>query len=83
MGSDGLFDNMYNGNIALCLQTLLRKDQTIDATEAATCIANKTQKMAQDESYFSPFAKAALEAKQEHTGGKVDDITVVVAQVHF
>lgn len=34
--------------------------------------------MSNDQEHFSPFAKAAKEANKEHSGGKMDDITVIV-----
>lgn len=45
----------------------------------ADCIANKAQKLGMDPTYFSPFALGAAEANLRWLGGKLDDISVVVA----
>lgn len=34
-----------------------------------------------DQTYFSPFAKAALENKIPYQGGKNDDTTLILAEV--
>ena len=46
---------------------------------ASKCLAKRALKMSKDPKYMSPFAKASIQAHQEMTGGKEDDITVVVA----
>jgi len=81
LGSDGLFDNLYDEDVRVCLAPLVdrRYGDVQDPTQAAVCIARKAQRLSRDPAYFSPFAKAAKEHGKHHEGGKVDDITVVVA----
>lgn len=85
MGSDGLFDNVFDHEIAL---TVANKD----VSEAAKALANLANSHAMDSNFDSPYS---LEARAKGfeapwwkkvlgmklTGGKLDDITVIVGQV--
>ena len=51
MGSDGLFDNVFDPEIIKCLPT-----SEVEPLEAATCLANKALLLSQDTKYDSPFA---------------------------
>ena len=81
MGSDGLFDNLYEKDITPCIIdtidpiTLLIRNNT----EAAECLATKAVNLSLDKQYFSPFAQGAQKAGIDWNGGKPDDTTVVVA----
>ncbi|XP_057428951.1 probable protein phosphatase 2C 26 [Lotus japonicus] len=86
MGSDGLFDNVFDHEI---LQTISRYK---DVAEAAKELANLASSHATDSNFDSPYS---LEARSKGfeaplwkkilgmklTGGKLDDITVIVSQV--
>ncbi|PON85856.1 PPM-type phosphatase domain containing protein [Trema orientale] len=86
MGSDGLFDNVFDDEM---ISTLARYK---DVVEAAKALANLASSHAMDPNFDSPYA---LEARsrgfdvpwwkkilgRKLTGGKLDDITVVVGQV--
>jgi serine/threonine protein phosphatase PrpC len=70
VGSDGLFDNVHDANIT----RLVQKHQNIyDLADRLSRIASKH---ANDQTYRSPFAE-----RRGRTGGKLDDITVVVARI--
>ncbi|AES69552.1 putative protein-serine/threonine phosphatase [Medicago truncatula] len=85
MGSDGLFDNVFDHEIAL---TVANKE----VSEAAKALANLANSHSMDSNFDSPYS---LEARAKGfeapwwkkvlgmklTGGKLDDITVVVGQV--
>lgn len=64
MGTDGLFDNLFDKDIEACLSpsvTLQNKQVTLqDPTKAATCIGNKAYQLGKDKSYKSPFAVNAV-----------------------
>lgn len=47
----------------------------------AELIAKEAEKYSYNQSYISPFAKGARESFFDYSGGKPDDITVVVAQI--
>jgi len=76
VGSDGLFDNLYDDEIV---------EITSQATEPMTIaqlIARHAHETACNKSIISPFAKAARENGYPlATGGKLDDISVIVARV--
>ncbi|CAL5202602.1 unnamed protein product [Lathyrus oleraceus] len=86
MGSDGLYDNVFDHEIAL---TVARYR---DVSEAAKALANLASSHARDSNFDSPYS---LEARSKGfeaplwkkilgmklTGGKLDDITVIVGQV--
>ncbi|XP_062086664.1 probable protein phosphatase 2C 26 isoform X2 [Humulus lupulus] len=86
MGSDGLFDNVFDHEL---ISTLARCK---DVVEAAKALANLASTHAKDSDFDSPYA---LEARsrgfdipwwkkilgRKLTGGKLDDITVIVGQV--
>ncbi|XP_015061529.1 probable protein phosphatase 2C 55 [Solanum pennellii] len=79
VGTDGLFDNLYDADIT---------EVVVHAVEAglgpqmtAKKIAALAQQRAMDTTKPSPFSDAAKEAGFEYHGGKLDDITVVVSYV--
>ena len=78
--TDGLSDNLFEDMIR---QILIEKIETgLDGV--ARALAEKALEKSTDQTYFSPFAKSALEMiNQKYIGGKPDDITVIVAQVNF
>ena len=56
MGTDGVFDNVYDADIEPCL--LKHKA----AEDRANCIGEKAYANGKDRSYLSPFAKGARDA---------------------
>ena len=85
MGSDGLFDNLYDEDIKQCLSSnMLEWNQNFrlkSVDDTATCIGDKAYKLSKTRAYDSPFAKGAREAGQMYYGGKKDDITVIVSHI--
>jgi len=100
MGSDGLFDNMFDKEI----EDIVSSEEAPsagaspdDIQRIATAVAQRIAKVAQahsvDESYVSPYVVEAEAAGESYlslfdklrgktmTGGKLDDITVVVGFV--
>ena len=79
VGSDGLFDNLYDEDFVREVTKL--KDNT------EGIIVEKLSSMAFDLSlnrnYLSPFARDAKKAKVKFIGGKSDDIAIVVGRVIF
>ncbi|XP_042483777.1 probable protein phosphatase 2C 26 isoform X1 [Macadamia integrifolia] len=86
MGSDGLFDNVFDNEI---ISTILRFSDVVEAAKALAYLASNHSR---DPSFDSPYS---LEARnrgydvpwwkkilgRKLTGGKLDDITVIVGQV--
>jgi len=85
MGSDGLFDNLYDEELSPCLLKNIGFSKGVftmdDPKAAAECLANRAYQLSKDKNYYSPFAKGARESFQRYNGGKEDDITVIVAQI--
>ena len=78
LGSDGLFDNVYDEEIV----DICKNDPSEDPQKIADSIAQLASKFANHRTRLSPFAKAAQQ--QGHLffiGGKLDDITVLVSRV--
>jgi len=80
MGSDGVFDNMFNEDILSCLEGSFQ-----DVQASATCLADRSLFMSKDEKFDSPWAIGYRKArgKKDYLGGKEDDITVVVSKVNL
>eukprot|EP01111_Echinosteliopsis_oligospora_P002447 TRINITY_DN1363_c0_g1_i2.p1 TRINITY_DN1363_c0_g1~~TRINITY_DN1363_c0_g1_i2.p1 ORF type:complete len:378 (-),score=117.18 TRINITY_DN1363_c0_g1_i2:13-1095(-) len=77
LGTDGLFDNMYNEQILSCLK------QTNDPVQLSMIIADIAFEFADMRAGSTPFTDAAAKAGVgNYDGGKMDDITVVVGVVH-
>ncbi|XP_073144121.1 probable protein phosphatase 2C 26 isoform X1 [Henckelia pumila] len=86
MGSDGLFDNLFDQEIISIVGSC------DDVSDAAKALANLAHTHSKDSSFESPYS---LEARvhgfdvpwwkkllgMKLTGGKLDDITVIVGQV--
>lgn len=74
MGSDGLFDNLFDQDLMPCLH----KELTIlngrvylkNPTTAATCLGNLAYERSKDKRYESPFAVGAKQAGKWYMGGK-------------
>mmetsp|Transcript_29199 Transcript_29199/g.21735 ORF Transcript_29199/g.21735 Transcript_29199/m.21735 type:complete len:80 (-) Transcript_29199:32-271(-) len=77
MGSDGLFDNLFDDDILYCLKT------SDGVKSAAKCIGEMAFMNSHDKRYRSPFAVGAQEAGVSYMGGKPDDITVLVSRINL
>jgi len=82
VGSDGLFDNVSGNQIKECVETYLQKN-SFDSKSIARELAKMTYKLSLDSSYNSPFGIRARQYGYKYTGGKSDDITVVVGKVNL
>ena len=84
VGSDGLFDNLYDKHILKCLKPRLEtkgSKRMEDVLKASKCLAVNAERLGHKGSYISPFSLHAREHGRNYIGGKLDDITVIVAQV--
>eukprot|EP00746_Dinoflagellata_sp_MGD_P000053 gnl/MRDRNA2_/MRDRNA2_100099_c0_seq1.p1 gnl/MRDRNA2_/MRDRNA2_100099_c0~~gnl/MRDRNA2_/MRDRNA2_100099_c0_seq1.p1 ORF type:complete len:483 (+),score=77.56 gnl/MRDRNA2_/MRDRNA2_100099_c0_seq1:60-1508(+) len=85
-GTDGLFDNVFDHDIAQVATEASRFEITaLAATKAASnALVKLARKNAVNKFYKSPFAvelERASDGKVKIQGGKLDDITVVVGKV--
>ncbi|KAB2628629.1 protein phosphatase 2C 55 [Pyrus ussuriensis x Pyrus communis] len=83
LGTDGLLDNMFPSEIEKVLVQGGGGDHDLDlgCGALASSIANLALYNSFDKHNPSPFSENARKAGFEHKGGKIDDITVIVAQV--
>eukprot|EP01137_Pigoraptor_chileana_P029865 Opistho-2@15661 len=79
MATDGLLDNMFTGEIEEVITHVSEKGGSLK--EIADAIVSRAETYSHDANRMTPFARAAQQAKVFHRGGKVDDITVIVAKV--
>ncbi|AQK65772.1 Probable protein phosphatase 2C 71 [Zea mays] len=78
--TDGLFDNVYEHEIAGIVSKSLQAD--LEPAEIAEHLAVKAQEVGRSGAGRSPFSDAALSAGYlGYSGGKLDDIAVVVSIV--
>ena len=83
MASDGVFDNLYNGDIKACVSEQMKGLYLESPKGASDCIANLSLKLGNMGGYLSPFAKNARDSGVDYPPqGKADDIAVIVAQIH-
>lgn len=91
MGSDGLFDNVYDRDIETTLSIFGGSDQE-SAQRSANALAALASKNSRDATYESPYSKEAIQQGldvpwykkvlgKKLVGGKMDDITVIVGHV--
>lgn len=79
MGSDGVFDNLFDEDIKQCIRA---NHSNVD--RIADCVATYAEFLSYQKNHVSPFTDSALKhnlPKDENLGGKPDDITVIIAQI--
>lgn len=80
VGTDGLFDNLPIQQISRGILQL--KDTTKESLQfLANSLAGKAFRLSSDQNYMSPFAVNARREGIAITGGKPDDITVIVSTI--
>lgn len=80
LGTDGLFDNLFDVRIIELIKPFVRtSDNILDLTLVAEIVAKEAEKFSRNQGYMSPFAKTARDHFYDYVGGKPDDITVAVA----
>ncbi|KAL2609151.1 hypothetical protein R1flu_027724 [Riccia fluitans] len=79
LGSDGLYDNLFEREILLILSKLVQSGSGPETL--ARELANAAHKVGATHDGLSPFAKEAQSEGYSYSGGKMDDITCVVAFV--
>jgi protein phosphatase PTC7 len=81
MGTDGLFDNMFDEEIVATLAKGRAEGLPPDAI--AMRLARRAHALAADGHRMSPFAQQAQAAGYSYRGGKMDDCTVIVSLVEL
>ena len=86
MGTDGVFDNLFDEQISKsCIRPHVKFDGDLPKPEdASLCVSSLAEVWSYSDSHVSPFTSCAIDHgkdKKENLGGKPDDITVIVAQI--
>ncbi len=80
MGSDGVWDNLFDQDVAECVQREMIEDLLKDPEKAANCISNKALQLGLSKNYKSPFHIGAQQAGLYYPPkGKPDDIVTICA----
>ncbi len=79
LGTDGLFDNVFPDMISRHVAESKRNGES--PAVAAASLASFARERAEDSEWLSPFAVGARAAGYNFLGGKMDDITCVIAYV--
>ena len=91
--TDGLWDNVREEDMCQTIEATVQQSGGADAVALAEALCTVASRNASDEEYPSPFMEEAVRSGQiqvsflekmqgiEPAGGKLDDITVVVAEV--
>ena len=80
MASDGVFDNLYDPDIEVCVDAQMNGYDLSGVQAAAECISNKALEYGYRTDYESPFSLHAKQHKRAYPNkGKDDDIITVVA----
>lgn len=78
VGSDGLWDNLYDADI----YEIIESCNSTEVTSIAQAIAKHAEMVAGDKDIISPFSKSARSNGYPFaSGGKLDDITVLVGRI--
>lgn len=77
--TDGVLDNLFDARL---VDIVAKQGQQADLQQIALAICQESKKMATDPTCYTPFAKAAQQVGYYALrGGKLDDITCVVAKI--
>ena len=80
LGSDGLFDNLFDKDIEECLKTGFKLESS---AELSKLLAKLAYKYSLDKKRECPFGLGAKKSGYSYEGGKSDDISVVVGRVIY
>lgn len=84
LGTDGLFDNVSPDSVTDLVNKYIKENGKLESTtEICNHIVQTAYKLSLDPNHNSPFAIEAKKAGKRYTGGKSDDITVVVGKVNL
>ncbi len=79
LGSDGLFDNIFDRDLCRIVSDTRRSGKT--PAEMAKLLALRAQTIGKDPNASCPFSKAAAQVGYRFRGGKLDDTAVIVTYV--
>jgi hypothetical protein len=85
LGSDGLFDNVFDEEIVDIVDSLTKaKPEDSDPQLIADALLKRAREVAEDSRFASsPFQSRAIQEGFYYQGGKVDDMTVLVGVIRL
>ncbi|KAK4372295.1 hypothetical protein RND71_007679 [Anisodus tanguticus] len=81
LGTDGLFDNVHDFELETIVNGGVDSWDTDVPETLAWRIAQYALDNSKDKEIYTPFSRECFKAGVEHSGGKCDDITVIVANI--
>lgn len=85
LGSDGLFDNVFDEDIVdiIASKTLPNIMQS-DPQQMSDALLKRAREVAEDSRFASsPFQSRAIQEGFYYSGGKIDDMTVLVGMIRY
>lgn len=83
MATDGLWDNLFMDQIEACLHKHTERiTGRVDEEALVVDLVESARKASKKRDEETPFEQEAGKAVVSHSGGKPDDITVLVARIH-
>lgn len=80
-GTDGLFDNVFPRDIQRYIELNCGGEKKVTPRDLSRVIADVALRNSKKRFTRTPFSQACRKARKEFYGGKVDDITVMVAYI--
>ena len=83
VGSDGLFDNIFVNDILNVIKNIGEYDGKYleNKEEVTNYLSNLALLHGKNTRYISPFSVNARKVRKMWRGGKLDDVTVIIAQI--
>ncbi|XP_040987594.1 probable protein phosphatase 2C 80 [Juglans microcarpa x Juglans regia] len=79
VGTDGLFDNMFDKEIRDVVK--MAAEAGCNPWQVAWAVVEHAYDKSMNRTAYTPFMQASLASRRRFLGGKVDDITVIVANI--
>ncbi|XP_060216865.1 probable protein phosphatase 2C 55 [Lycium barbarum] len=81
LGTDGLFDNVHDFELEMIVNNGVDSWESDVPETLAWRIAQYALDNSKSTELYTPFSRECFKAGLEHSGGKIDDITVIVANI--
>ena len=84
LATDGVWDNLFESEIQALIDATMTEPPPwleTEITNLASTIASAAEATAHSKTKTTPFVQTAAEAGHRFVGGKLDDISVVVAVI--
>ncbi|KAI8903414.1 phosphatase 2C-like domain-containing protein [Powellomyces hirtus] len=89
LGSDGMFDNVFDDDIVEIIRSVVQSSGTrnrtsVDPQKISDALLRRAREVAEDSRYASsPFQTRAIQEGMYYQGGKMDDVTVLAGVIRL